>query len=318
MARQSKKRHPGLRPSWKEYFTLSYRVKRGLMVLFSLIFIEIVLLIYLHYTPTSASKIDVEKFRLEVDAFYASKLPDLSVGYDSGAFSPPVISRMRAGNSGVKPELFSFNPNHLPDSGWKRLGFTEKQIRSIKNYEAKGGTFKTKADVKKMYAIRESEFERIEPFIVIPGNQKQVSNGAAQREKKFQPVDIGTADTAELVKLPQVGDYLASKIAGYRDKLGGFYSIAQLREVRGMRDSSWLVISPLIILKDSTNLRRINLNTADYSELNRHPYIDNSLANIILNYRRQHGSFMEVEDLLKVMLVDAELYRKIAPYLKVD
>ena len=60
------------------------------------------------------------------------------------------------------------------------------------------------------------------------------------------------------------------------------------------------------------------MNTADYAELSMHPYIDNTVANLILSYRKQHGPFREVDDLRKVALVDGELYRKIAPYLKVE
>jgi len=75
---------------------------------------------------------------------------------------------------------------------------------------------------------------------------------------------------------------------------------------------------PHVLLKDSTNLRKINLNTAGYEELNAHPYINSKIANVILAYRKQHGPFQDINDLLKVALVDAELYRKIAPYLKVE
>jgi len=313
-----KKKQSPFRDRWKEYFSLSNKVRRGLMVLFGLILAEIAALLYLHYKPTSAARMDVEKFKKEIDAFYSP------VNADSASVESAAVAAVNTSGENTKvgqssrsvSELFSFNPNHLPDSNWKRLGFSERQIRSIKNYEAKGGTFRTKEDVKKMYAIHSDQFKRIEPFINIPEIPKATIASTSKAHENFLVVDIGTADSVELEKLPMVGEYLAQKISGYRDKLGGFYSIDQLKEVRGMRDSAYQVILPHITLKDSSNLRKINLNTADFTELNRHPYIDQSVANIIISYRKQHGSFSEVSDLRKVALVDAELYRKIAPYLK--
>ena len=53
-----------------------------------------------------------------------------------------------------------------------KMGFTPKQAKSIKNYEAKGGKFRNKADVKKMYAISDIEYQIIEPYILIPEEEK--------------------------------------------------------------------------------------------------------------------------------------------------
>lgn len=307
------------RDSWKEYFTLSGRVRRGLLVLFGLMFIEIVVLLYLHYKPTSAAKPDVDKFKKEIDAFYASPPPDSSGMKgemniaDRGKSAPEVFTKPK-----TPPELFHFNPNKLPESEWKRLGFSDRQIRSIKNYESKGGRFTRKEDVKKMYAIHEDEFNRIAPYIDIPVIPKDTAQPKKNFKKEFLIVDIGTADSTELDRLPMVGEYLAKKIYTYREKLGGFYSVSQLKEVYGMRDSALQVILPHIVLKDSDNLRRIDINAADFETLNSHPYIDRTLANLIVSYRKTHGAYKSKEDLQKVVLVDGELYRKIAPYIKVE
>jgi competence protein ComEA len=312
-----KKKQLNFQNSLKDYFSLSYKVKRGLMVLFVLIAAEIITLIWLHYIPDAAEPVDYTTFKKEIDAFYAAseKASEKSDKiFKTG--DEKIISK--SVHDFTKAELFSFNPNQLPEKEWKRLGFSQKQFQSIRNYESKGGVFRTKADVKKMYAISETEFSRIAPFIDLPEEKKDEPKIFKKINKPFLIVDIGKADSTELGTLPMVGEYLAYKIHNYREKLGGFYSISQLKEVRGLRDSTYLVILPHIILEDSTNLRKINLNTATYEELNMHPYINSKIANVILAYRKQHGLFQNVSDLQKVALVDAELYRKIAPYLKVE
>jgi competence protein ComEA len=288
------------------------------MVLFALILVEIGVLLYLHFTPPKNEMVDHSIFKKEVEEFYASAREDSS---DDENISPASSEFQKDAEVRPKRELFAFNPNNLPESEWKRLGFSEKQIRPIKNYESKGGKFRSKDDVRKMYSIHEDEYKRIEPFIAIPETSKDTSHfhsSNAFPKKGFLVVDIGTADSTELEKLPMVGTYLARKIFVFREKLGGFFSIDQLKEMYGMRDSVFQIILPHLALNDSTNLRRINLNTAEFAELNKHPYINSQLANVILNYRKQHGAFQSVDEVRKTSLVNDELYRKIAPYLRVE
>jgi DNA uptake protein ComE-like DNA-binding protein len=284
------------------------------MVLFVLMIAEIIVLVWLRYIPSTSDPIDFSAFKKEIDAFYAEQNA-ANIG-DEKDFRATDDVKIAADVS--KGELFYFNPNELPEKEWMRLGFSEKQVRSIKNYESKGGSFRSKDDVKKMYAISESEFNRIAPYIDLPKEKSAEPKTFKKISKPFLTVDIGTADTSELNKLPMVGEILAFKIYNYREKLGGFYSVSQLKEVYGLRDSAYMIILPHLILKDSSNLRKMNLNTAGYEELNMHPYINSKIANVVLAYRKQHGPFQDITDLQKVALVDAELYRKIAPYLKVE
>src|SRR5258708_25763131 len=53
----------------------------------------------------------------------------------------------------LHPVMFPFNPNRLSMQQWEQLGLSERQANVIKHYEAKGGKFYSKDDVKKMYAI---------------------------------------------------------------------------------------------------------------------------------------------------------------------
>jgi competence ComEA-like helix-hairpin-helix protein len=66
---------------------------------------------------------------------------------------------------------------------------------------------------------------------------------------------------------------------------------------------------------NSSSIKKININTATVDELKVHPYIKYGLANPIVAYRNEHGSFLRVEDIKKVMAVTEEIYRKIEPYL---
>jgi DNA uptake protein ComE-like DNA-binding protein len=45
-------------------------------------------------------------------------------------------------------------------------------------------------------------------------------------------VDINSADTSAFIALPGIGSKLAARIVNFRDKLGGFYSIEQVKNIR--------------------------------------------------------------------------------------
>ena len=50
-------------------------------------------------------------------------------------------------------------------------------------------------------------------------------------------------------------------------------------------------------------------------ELKAHPYIRWQLANMIVDYRNQHGKFASIDDLKKIQLITDEVLNKIKPYL---
>ena len=72
---------------------------------------------------------------------------------------------------------FPFNPNTLSEEEWLRIGLTDRQVRNIMNYKAKGGKFYSKKDLGKLYTISEEEFAQLEPFIVLP----EVSRGTGYK-----------------------------------------------------------------------------------------------------------------------------------------
>lgn len=129
-------------------------------------------------------------------------------------------------------------------------------------------------------------------------------------------VDINNADSAQWERLPGIGPTLAKRIVGFRARLGGFYTTAQIGEVYGLADSVFKKIQPFLRLGD-VSLTKINLNDTDEKSLALHPYINTNLARVIVRYRSAHGPFREVETLRALALVDDSIYRKIEKYLTV-
>jgi len=62
------------------------------------------------------------------------------------------------------------------------------------------------------------------------------------------PLDINTARAWELEALPGIGPVLADRIAAYREEVGGFTSIEQLMEVKGIGPKKFAAIRELVFL----------------------------------------------------------------------
>ena len=307
------------RDTWKDYLSFSRRERRGIFAISILILSQLAVLYYLKYYPQSNLQ-DFSQFEKEVEAFYASAsvIVDSSDGF-SGNPETNSAKNYFKNKAQKEPELFAFNPNNLSTEEWQRLGFSDKQINVIKNYESKGGKYSSKEDLKKMYCISEKQYNRIEPYISIPVIQNQYKEKQSKKfERTVAMIDIGTADSTELTLLKGIGPSFARRISIYRNKLGGFSNKEQLKEVWGFTDSLYQSLLPAILLNDTLNIKKINLNSADFNELRSHPYIGYQLANLISNYRKQHQRFKTTDEIKKLPLVNDQLYSKLAPYLKVE
>ncbi len=226
----------------------------------------------------------------------------------------------------VKAELFFFDPNTVSESGWKKLGLRDKTIGTIQRYLSKGGSFKKPEDLQKIYGLHQDEFSRLASYIKIESSsgknseeitllKPETENQSAKKSLLFYAkIDINTADTTAFISLPGIGNKLASRIIYFRDKLGGFYSVEQVGETYGLPDSTFQKIKQYLKL-ENPSVKKININSATADELKVHPYIKYSLANPIIAYRNEHGSFLKVEDIKKVMTVTEEIYKKISPYI---
>ena len=132
-------------------------------------------------------------------------------------------------------------------------------------------------------------------------------------------VEVNTADTAALIALPGVGPAFARGIVKYRDLLGGFVSLDQLGEVYVLRDKpdAVLKLKQLLIL-DTLAVIRIPINTCTVEQLAAHPYVRWKIAKPVIAYRDRHGPFEQLVDLQGCAAIDAEVFRKLAPYLSLE
>lgn len=301
---------------FKEYFTMNRIQQRGSIVLACLIVIVLVL-------PRVAFYIRERRVRPNFELF--EEIMSNYVELDGEEPAEPMAV--------VEDSVFTFNPNEATYDDFVCMGLSERIATNIVKYRNSGGRFKTPEDFAKIYGITDSVYSKLRPYISIPQTlternyQKKTkankshtyNNRYESKREKATPtlsiVELNSADSAQLDALRGIGPVLAKRIVTYRDMLGGYYSVEQLREINNLSDKTYADLY-LQFEVDTTRIKKIDINNFKYKQLSNHPYLPVAQLNSIMNYKRLMGKFSSVDDLLKYKLVDSLTFEKLSPYLE--
>ncbi|TVR76723.1 MAG: hypothetical protein EA412_12795 [Chitinophagaceae bacterium] len=316
---------------WKDLFDFTKSERNGIFVLMLLL---LMLIAYRYWYNNVRSKPDLlkmdEDFKSEVDYFLknAVKKPEEELLADVTTTEPKDIEPPKEEKT---YELFYFDPNTASRENLLRLGLSDRKVDNLINFRNAGGRFHTADDLLRLYRFDEDDVERLADYVSIVREESreiekreygrpveiEKSDIEEEVEKEIQIVELNTADSAKLVTVYGIGPFRSSRIIEYRDRLGGFFEETQLLEVFSI-DSSVIEQIRDHINIDTTQIKKINVNTADFVELVRHPYIDRNLANLIINFREQHGFYKSKSEIQSLHLVNDDLYRKIVPYISLN
>ena len=134
------------------------------------------------------------------------------------------------------------------------------------------------------------------------------------RVKDLPLLEVNRADSAQLEALPGIGPVLASRIIRYRKLLGGFYMVAQLKEIYGMSEELWMRSSPRLMV-DTSGMKKLEINFLSVAELGRHPYIGFRQAKKIVKRRDSVGKYTSKEEL--AVLFSTDSLQHLFPYLSI-
>jgi competence protein ComEA len=231
--------------------------------------------------------------------------------------------------------LFDFNPNEIDAAQWQSFGLPKYIAERIIKYRDKGGKFKVKKDVLKIYGFPPSLYERLYAHILLPDTliyereykkavekpvlaEKSKPAPFTKKEEKILAFNINIADTAQLSQIRGIGPALSKRIIKYRDLLGGFINTAQIGEVYGLDTTVVKELLKYGYLEDNSPIRKLNVNTATVQELDAHPYITPKIAQVIVAYRQQHGNYRSAESLYNIRILDKPTLNKLLPYLSFE
>lgn len=306
-----------------ELFTTTKAERNGALVLISLLCILIAFRLILPHI----SKPDIDQE--EMDLIF-SRFDSISKAYEQ---SQPIEK------SESDIEYFPFDPNTVSRAELVALGIDSRVINTFLNYRKSGATFKKPDDILKVYGITHEQFKKLEPYIIIKQQEKklvekpkktkdkddpvvsktQVKTYPQEKKYKYNPqiIDINTADTTQLKTLYGIGSVFAKRIVNFRNSLGGYLYIEQLKEVYGLSEETYQRIKKHVSV-DSSRVNKININFASVDDLRKHPYCNYTQARTIINYRDEKGSFQTLDYFISdSVLVNAGI-EKLLPYLSIN
>ena len=127
-------------------------------------------------------------------------------------------------------------------------------------------------------------------------------------------VELNNADTLTLQLLHGIGPAYARRIVNYRERLGGFRSIDQLLEVYGFTPELLAHIAPHLTL-DTSDIRRIPINSIRLKQLAKHPYIEYYQARDIVRLRNSGVGFRSADDLRAIPSMADSTLSRLLPYI---
>jgi competence ComEA-like helix-hairpin-helix protein len=211
------------------------------------------------------------------------------------------------------------SPIRIMEATWQELmavGFHPHVASNIERYLAAGGEIANQFQLMKIYGMDTAQWTKVSPYIIFP-EQNEVLNDQTPgiHERVYEsvtPLDLNIATIDELEKLPGIGKVLAERIIKYRNSLGGYITVDQVKECYGLPPETFEKIQSRLQL--FTQHKPISINAIDLKTFT-HPYLDKKLAKVLDAYRKQHGPYKGAEDLGQAYPADTLWYKKVLPYL---
>lgn len=266
--------------------------------------------------------------------------PFLSERHDTASRKEPSTLQHHPSSISHHPSaLRPFDPNTASEQQLQSLGLSQRHVRNIMKYRSRGGRFRKKEDFARLYGLTLKQYRQLEPYItiqpevmaadVIKGRQdNQTSQNTQITPNTPQPssiihhpspklrygetVDINTADTALLKRIPGIGSYYAMRIVELRQRRQMFSSPQELLAIRNFPEAA------LAYMTASQNFPEIYVNLSSQKQLAAHPLLNYAQAREIITLRRTAGTITVASDLAALPSLDARTMERITPFLRFD
>lgn len=220
-------------------------------------------------------------------------------------------------------ERFPFDPNTADSITFLRLGLKPWQAHNALQYRRHNGRWRKPEAFLKLYGLTEEQGKELLPYIQIKKNAEELlweeqkvrrDSLRATFPQKLSPgtiISLNNADTTILKRIPGIGSYYASKIVRYRERLGGFVDVLQLKEIDGLppKIENWFeIVKP-------AKIKKIKINHSDFKTLVRHPYLNYEQVKVITNHIRLHGPINDFNDLKLSKDFSDKDFERLRPYI---
>ncbi|HTG66507.1 MAG TPA: helix-hairpin-helix domain-containing protein [Flavobacterium sp.] len=288
----------------RKYFNFSKDQQKGILLLF---FIIIVLQsVYYWVDFSSVSKVDPEK----------QKWLSLESQIDS----------MENRLAKEVPKIYPFNPNFITDYKGYKLGMSIVELDRLHAFRKENKYVNSAKEFQTVTGVSDSLLAVISPYFKFPDwvKNKPTSKLVAfsntnpnvfSKKEKIVIKDINQATQEDLIKVYGIGEAISKRILKFKESLGGFVSMDQMKDVWGLSPEVVQRLNTSFKVGTLSNIKKIDINNASVKELAQFPYFKYNLAREIVIYRSMNGDIKNVADLTKIKGMSIENANIIALYL---
>lgn len=293
---------------FREYFSYTASEKKGLLVLVTLLLVLYLLPFVYQRTETSESIINQEKQK-QIDSLISS-----------------IEKRAEIKKGKAHPgKLDFFDPNKVNKDELLRIGFTSYQANNLIKFRNKGGRFKKKADILQIYGVNQSDFDRLNDYILISVAEisERKTKRIVKKEYKLFSFDPNVISFKEWDSLG-VEDRISNRIKKYLTAGGQFKKASDLYKIYGFDSIKIAELIPYVkIVKRykqdfSTEQLFVPLNSSDTTQLKQLPGIGSVFSARIVKYRDLLGGFVSKDQILEVYGISKEKFTRISSMLVLD
>jgi len=214
-----------------------------------------------------------------------------------------------------KYDVRPYNPNFITDYKGYVLGMSEEEIDRLHAFRKLNRYVNSVKEFQKITFVSDSLLNQISPKFKFPGwvGKKNNSNSYLSYQK-----DLNKAEAKDVHKATELEYKIAYRIVNFRKKLGGFLSFDQLCDVYDISAEDIVKVKQKFVLKTIPNIKKININLATASELAELAYINDYMAENIIDERVLREGYKSLDELKYVTHFPVDKFDRIKLYLTIN
>ncbi|MCI4442072.1 MAG: helix-hairpin-helix domain-containing protein [Lentimicrobium sp.] len=271
----------------KSFFKFSRVQRSGIFLLFFVIIVLQMLYFFVDFSSFSKTSPEKEKW--------------LSLQSE--------IDSMKQQKRDYVPKIYPFNPNFITDYKGYKLGMSVAEIDRLLAFRKENKYVNSPKEFQAVTKVSDSLLDAISPYFKFPDwvnnkkefkDYKKYPNTAFAKKEKIVIIDINQASQEDLIKIYGIGEAISLRILKFKESLGGFVSMEQMKDVWGLSPEVIENLNTHFKVSTLPNVKKIDINNASIKELSLFPYFKYPLSKNIVTYRSMNGDIKNIEDLTKI------------------
>lgn len=288
----------------KSYFQFSKEQQRGILGLFLIIIAIQVVSFFVDFKTTPKVNLEEQKW--------------LALNSEINALENQQNQQL------VK--IYPFNPNFITDYKGYKLGMSVAELDKLQAFRKENKYVNSAEEFQAVTGVSDSLLAVMSPYFKFPDwvKNKEASkpvpfsnkNSAYfSKKEKLVVKDINQATQEDLIKINGIGEAISKRILKFKESLGGFVSMEQMKDVWGLSPEVIEQLNTSFKVGALPNFKKVDINNASVKELTQFPYFKYNLAREIVIYRSMNGDIKNASDLIKIKGMTLENANIIALYL---